>query len=549
MNHIIGIDLGTTNTTLAFASSGSSEILQFEIEQRISEEMEAPKASLPSFYFFPLEDQPPCVGVYAKTRGSELPDRLITSAKSWLCHDTIDRRESFLPLSDFGIKKSPVNICAAFLEHLRQTYEKTYNVSFAQQNLLVTVPASFDPGARQLVQEAACSAGYSNIRLIEEPLAAFYAWLHKHQDDWREILKVGDTVLVIDIGGGTTDFSLIGVGESAGDLTLDRKAVGDHLLLGGDNIDLALAHLASQKNSYELDEWQFQCLIHACREAKETLLSDNAADSHQITLQGRGSSLIGGSISLTLYREEVEKVLVDGFFPNISLDTPLQEEKRPGIAKIGLPYARDPRITVQLAHFLSQANSQLPNAVLFNGGTMKAAAFQNRLLSLLSDWRGSKVVALPDADFDFAVSRGAVYYGWTLQHQGIRVRAGTNRSYYIGVEGSTPAIPGVPPSIKKIQLVPFGMEEGSEVVLHHEKFALLLEEPALFRFYSQNTPKSEQLTELHPIETILHAQGEEGKMVIVTLKAKVTELGMLELWCVAEDERKWKLEFDIRKSD
>jgi len=548
MNHIIGIDLGTTNSTLAFSPKEQADIQQFEIVQLIDKNMEGKKALLPSFFFFPLEEQEgPCVGWYARERGGELPDRVIASAKSWLCHDMIDRRSAFLPLGECEKKRSPLDVCAAFLNHLRTGWERTFpSLPFHEQSLLITVPASFDPGARSLVLEASQLAGFSEVRLIEEPLAAFYSWLYNHRENWRSHLKVGDTVLVIDIGGGTTDFSLISVEDSGGDLTLERKAVGDHLLLGGDNIDLALAYYMQQKFSKTLDEWQFQSLIYECRRAKETLLGDSPPKEMEIMLQGRGSSLIGGSLSAILSREEVENTLVEGFFPYVDLQESSFQEKRSGLAKVGLPYARDARITAQLARFLSQANAPLPAAVLFNGGTMKAVAFQQRILSLLEQWKKSEVRNLEGADLDFGVCRGAVYYGWALANKSIRVKAATCRSYYIGVEGSAPAIPGIPSPLKKIRLVPFGMEEGSEVTLENERFSLFLDEPAFFRFFSQSSPASDEMTELHPIETILHAHGEEGKVVLVKLTAKVTELGVLELWCIAEDGRKWKLEFDIR---
>ncbi|MCC5832494.1 MAG: Hsp70 family protein [Chlamydiales bacterium] len=529
---MIGIDLGTTNCTLAF--KGENGIEQFPILQQITADMEAEKFVLPSFFCFPLEGAP-FLGWYARERGAELPERVIASAKSWLCHDAIDRRSPILPLS--GPKMSPVEVCAALLKHLRASFSE-------EESALVTVPASFDPSARQLVEEAAKSAGFGEVVLLEEPLAAFYAWLHRHQEDWREILKIGDTVLVADIGGGTTDFSLIAVEERGGELHLERKAVGDHLLLGGDNIDLSLAYMAHQKLGGE----ERPGMVHAVRRAKEVLLGVNPPDSFDVTLEGRGSSVIGGSVTVTLQREEVEKCLVDGFFPMVELDEQVQKEARSGIAKLGLPYARDPRITAQLARFLREADADLPTAVLFNGGTLKAAAFQRRLLAQLSKWRGEEVNALPDPDYDFGVSRGAVYYGMTREGEGIRVRAGTSRSYYIGVEGTAPAVPGVPPPIKPVLVVPMGMEEGTELTLEEEDFTLLLDEPAFFRFFSSASGNGE-LKELHPIETVLRANGEEGNTVLVKLRAKVTELGMLELWCVARDGRKWKLEFDTRREE
>jgi hypothetical protein len=547
VTYTIGIDLGTTHSTLAFTQE-NGEIQQFQILQQITDDMEAKKGSLPSFFFIPKGAQKPYVGWYAKERGGELPDQVIRSAKSWLCHDMIDRRIPFLPLSESPVKKNPIDVSAAFLSHLRLCWEKEYpQFPLRQQQVVVTVPASFDPSARALVEEATQLAGFPEVRLIEEPLAAFYAWLYTHVQTWREHLKVGDTVLIVDVGGGTTDFSLIAVEEAQGDLVLERKAVGNHLLLGGDNIDLALAHIVQKKLSTELDEWQFQSLIHSCREAKESLLGENPPTAVNLNIQGRGSQIIGGSISVPLTKEEIEEKLVEGFFPRISLEEPIYQEVRSAIAKIGLPYARDPRISAQLAHFLLQSGCPLPTAVLFNGGTMKAKSFQIRILSLLNEWGQQEIKNLAGGDLENGVSRGAAYYGWSRLHRGIRVKAATCRSYFIGIESSSPAIPGIPPSIKKVRLVPFGMEEGSEMTLEDQTFALLLDEPAVFRFYSQNSPSQDDLKELHLIETLLHSQGEEGKIVWVKLKAKVTELGVLELWCIAQDGRKWKLEFDIRK--
>lgn len=566
MKYIIGIDLGTTNCTLAYApfSDENPQIEQLEIPQRLSRELEGKRSLLPSFYFFPLDEEKasPCVGFYAKDRGSELPERVIASAKSWLCHDAIDRRKSFLPLGDFNEKKSPIDICAALLSHLREAWERDAGQLFSDQQILVTVPASFDPSARQLVQESALAAGFPEVILIEEPLAAFYAWLHRHEETWRDQLKIGDTVLVIDIGGGTSDFSLIGVNEEGGELVLERQAVGNHLLLGGDNIDLALAHLAQNKLGVELDGWQFQSLVHACRTAKELLLGEEAPDRHEVIIPGRGSRLIGGALSIELTREEALQTLVEGFFPYVSLNEKILEEKRSALSNLGLPYVRDPRITAQLAQFLAGANVSLPTAVLFNGGTMKAKAFQERVVEQLSKWKNENVIALKGADLDFGVSRGSVYYGWTRQGKGIRVKAGISRSYFIGVESSLPAVPGMPIPIKAICVVPFGMEEGSSSTLENESFSLLLEEPAIFRFFCRTIPHltsgevpqvgtiitkwKNELIELHPIEAHLQAQGEECRHALVKLTAKVTELGMLELWCIADNGRKWKLEFDIR---
>lgn len=528
---MIGIDFGTTNCTVA-RRKGERGIEQVPIPQRITLDMESEKPYLPSFYCFPLEGGEPFLGWYARERGAEVPDLVVGSAKSWLCYDAIDRRSPILPLNQ--PKVSPLEVCTALLKHIK-------NLIHDEKTVLVTVPASFDPGARSLVQEGTRLAGFKEVILLEEPLAAFYAWLYKHEHDWRQILKVGERVLVVDIGGGTTDFSLIEVEEKKGDLYLERKSVGEHLLLGGDNIDLALAYLAQTKLGGEREG-----LIHLVRQAKEVLLGENPPEIFEITVAGRGGRLIGGSRAISFTRQEVEEALVEGFFPRVGIDEPVLKQSRSGIAKLGLPYARDPRITAQLARFIR--DSSMPTAVLFNGGTLKSAAFQKRVIEVLSSWRGEEMKVLPDPDFDFGVSQGAVYYGMTREGEGIRVRAGTSCHYYIGVEASSPAVPGFSPPLKHVCVVPKGMEEGSEQTLDEETFSLLLQEPALFRFFSQSSEQGE-LKELHPIETLLHADRDSGHTVLVKLRAKVTELGVLELWCVAEDGRKWKLEFDIRKEE
>ncbi|MCH9608930.1 MAG: Chaperone protein DnaK [Chlamydiales bacterium] len=511
----IGIDLGTTNCTLSFENKGRIETFE----------------TLPSFVFFPPAGGEVLVGERAKERGAEVPDRVISSAKSWLSHEGIDRRDSFLPLGECEEKMSPVQACALYLKQLKERFGE-----FEEKQLFVTVPASFDPSARELVEEATQLAGFSAL-LIEEPLAAFYDWLHRHEENWRDHLSVGDRVLVVDIGGGTTDFSLICVLEREGNLELERSSVGEHLLLGGDNLDLALAYVAKEKLG-PLDEWQFASLIHRVREAKEQLLA--GAEEVTVTIAGRGSALIGGSLKCSLSKAECEQVLVEGFFPLVSFDEKIEKEQRLGLTTLTLPYVQDPRITVHLAQFLKEH----PTKVLFNGGTMKGAPFQKRIVEQLSAWRGERVEVLPDADLDWAVSRGAAYYG---KSGGIRVKAPSARSYYIGIEGAAPAVPGIMPTIKPVCVVPHGMEEGSEKKLD-QVFTLRLGEPVFFRFFSHPSSNEEReietLTELHPIETLL--ESEEESFVRVHLSAKLTELGMLELWCLSEKE-KWKLEFNLRQ--
>jgi hypothetical protein len=594
--YVIGIDLGTTNCTLAYALLNDEKpcIEQFLIPQITSSGVEAEALTLPSFLYYSMEEEfkskqtgiswnPErvfCVGAYARDRGGEIPSRLISSAKSWLCHAGIDRREGLLPLNaDENItKKSPLEVCADLLKHLQEAWDSKMDAPFSEQQVLITVPASFDPSARQLVQEAAEQVSYPNIVLLEEPQAAFYAWLDIHAADWRKRLSVGDRVLVVDIGGGTTDFSLISVADEDGNLGLQRLAVGTHLLLGGDNMDLGLAYLSKGKleeQGHVIDDWQLQALIHSCRRAKESLMSESPPKHVDITIMGRGSRLIGGTLKTKISAVEAQALILDGFAPIVAAEERSQTERRAGLQQIGLPYAQDARLSCQLAKFLSMTGESdvagmekfvMPTAVLFNGGTTKAAALRQRLLDQLNVWANTlgkpHVLELPSADYDFAVSRGAVNYGLARAGKVIRIRSGASRSYYIGVEDATLAVPGMSSSLKAVCVVPFGIEEGTEQVLNNQEFALTVGEPATFRFFSRATETlqdgttpvmgtvvrqwKQELTELHPIETHLDRSEADSKTIRVKIRSHLTELGILELCCAAADGRIWKLEFDVR---
>lgn len=594
--YIVGIDLGTTNCTLAYveAQIKGAPIEQLAISQIVERGMEGEGYSLPSFIYLPLQEElaskcfgvswdterPFCVGQYARDRGCEMVDRLIASPKSWLCHYGIDRREAILPLSEGAIesKMSPCRAIEELLRHLMEAWNGKFpEEPFVEQEILITVPASFDPSARQLVQEAAEAAGYPEVILLEEPQAAFYSWLSKRGEEWRSDLSVGDTILVVDIGGGTTDFSLISVADKEGDLALERVAVGSHLLLGGDNIDLSLAYLAKEKleeEGHEIDEWQLRSLQQSCRIVKEELLSGRS-DSAVVTVVGRGSSLIGGTLTTTLSRQEVDAIVLEGFFPLINPEERARSERLSGMQQVGLPYAADPRISAQLAKFLSMTGEEesssmenfvYPSALLFNGGTMKGEALCQRVVDLLNRWGeaagNGPVKLLTGGDLDFAVSRGAAYYGIARGGDAIRIRGGTSCSYFIGVEDAVPAVPGREPPLKALCVVPFGMEEGTERELTGREFSLLLGEEARFRFFSHHTKLladgtepmvgsvvtrwKKELKELHPIETLLERGDDDAKTVRVVLRSKVTELGVLELFCCAADGREWKLEFDLR---
>ena len=378
-------------------------------------------------------------------------------------------------------------------------------------------------------------------------------------------------ILVCAVGGGTTDFTLIAVSEQGGDLTLTRLAVGDHILLGGDNMDLALAHAvaASLPNGMEgLDSAQRVALGHACRAAKETLFSNSQKNAAPVALLGRGSKVIGGAIKTELTRETLQHVLLDGFLPECAPTELPARGRRVGLTEIGLPYAADPAITRHLARFLGQQAGSLhtggstvkPSAVLFNGGVFKAAELRQRVIDVLSAWSGRAVPPLEAADPDLAVALGAAYYGQVRRGRGVRIRGGVPRAYYVGIETAAPAVPGVVPPIKALCVVPMGTEEGTETDVPGPEFGLVVGEPAEFRFLGSTTRRddkvgsvverwpAEELQEMSPLETALAAEeGGKGETVPVRLHSHVTEVGTLELWCNStRDNRRWKLEFNVR---
>jgi molecular chaperone DnaK (HSP70) len=549
---IIGIDLGTTNSSLAYSQGDAVEV--FPISQLVNPGEEREEPLLPSFLF--LEGDRPIVGVLAQKKGLDNAGRLVSSAKSWLSHTGVDRTAPILPPNaPEGVPRiSPVEASRRYLEHLREAWNQKFPKDpFDKHQVLVTVPASFDAVARDLTLKAADEAGYREVILLEEPQAAFYAWIERHPD-WRQRVGVGDLILVIDIGGGTTDFTLIAVREKSGELELERVAVGDHILLGGDNIDVALAHHVSQQIPQKLDAMQFHALWQQCRVAKEKLLaSDNAAKDSSITILGRGTGLVGGTIKTKLKREDIDRILVDGFLPAVSMDE-VPQRRRAGLAELGLPYAADAAITRHLGHFLKRQNAA-PTHVLFNGGVLRADLIRKRVLEVLNGWLPKPVTALLGEDLMHAVARGAAYYGLARQGKGVRIRGGVPRSYYIGIETAMPAVPGFAAPLKALTVAPFGMEEGTGHKFPDRVFALTVGEPAQFRFFQSSTRKDDapgsmiedvgdDFEELAPIEVLL--PGNAGESVPVTLEVLVTETGVLELWCAAKDGRRWKLEFNVR---
>ncbi|MYN15442.1 Hsp70 family protein [Rugamonas sp. FT107W] len=607
--YAIGIDLGTTHSALSYVDLGASDGEKTQHGVLAIPQLTAPGTVeelplLPSFLYLPHadelapgelslpwpqspEEQTSVAGEMARSRGATTPIRLVSSAKSWLSHPGVDRRSALLPndAPEEVSRVSPLEASTRYLTHLRKAWEQAYpDAPFGEQAVTVTIPASFDPGARELTADAARAAGYTNLTLLEEPQAALYSWIQGSEGRWRKEVKPGDIILVVDVGGGTSDFSLIAVLERDGVLEPHRIAVGDHILLGGDNMDLALAHLVARKlaaNGTQLDAWQMRALTYGCRTAKEKLLADASVDTWPIVVPSRGSKLIGGSIRTELTRDEVTTFILDGFFPQVDAAARPAVRTRAGLTQLGLPYAQDAGITRHLAAFLARqlgATSELegyagkqsadatflhPTAVLFNGGVFKSELLAQRIMGTINDWlymEGSEPARmLGGADLDLAVARGAAYYSYVRRGSGVRIRGGTARAYYVAIESSMPAIPGMEPPIQALCVAPFGMEEGSEIELPNQEFGLVVGEPVQFRFFGSSVRRQDQigdlldfwsadeLIELNEIQATLSTEGRTVSDVVqVRLHATATESGTLELQAVANDGQRWKVEFDVR---
>ncbi len=588
--YAIGIDLGTTNSVLAYADltheDRSIELLP--LPQLVAVGTVENRPVLPSFLYLATDSESGsgsydlawarkrdyAVGEFARKQAADVPTRVVSSAKSWLAHSRVDRRQALLPwTAPPEVKRvSPFEASRRYLEHMVAAWNAAFpDTPFESQQITLAVPASFDAGARELTREAALEAGFpEEFVLLEEPQAALYAWLADLGDRWRKELQVGETVLVCDIGGGTTDFTLIRVVDEAGVLGLQRVAVGNHLLVGGDNMDLTLAHLAKDAFAHkgvEVDAWQSVALWHACRVAKETLLGAEGPKKHPVAVLGRGSRLIGGTISVELDRSEISSALIDGFFPHGLLEDKPAARRASGFREIGLPFETDTAITRHLAQFLT-AHGQgkqpvRPTHVLFNGGVLKADALRRRLLDVLKNWfpKDEPPKALEgNLDLDFAVARGAAYYGSVKKGQGVRIRGGTARSYYVGIETAGLAVPGAPRPLRYLCVVPFGMEEGTEAKVPGEEVGLVVGEPAQFRFFSSVVRKQDrpgdvlervadnEIAETDSLQaTLPKAKGVEEDFVPVRFESRITELGVLELWCASTVSKdRWKLEFKVR---
>jgi molecular chaperone DnaK (HSP70) len=592
--YCIGIDLGTTNSALAYTEiapytgidADAPPSVQLALIPQLTNANEVgAEPLLPSFLYIPGERDFPVgatalpwndapkyvVGKLAQRRGAEISSRLVSSAKSWLSYSAVDRTAAMLPwkAAEGVAHISPVDASTEYLKHLRAAWDYEHpDASFADQAVLVTVPASFDAIARELTQRAAEAAGFKNLTLLEEPQAAFYAWIDRHPD-WRQRVNKGDLVLVVDIGGGTTDFSLIAVTEQNGELQLERVAVGEHILLGGDNVDLAIAHTVAgdlAAKGTKIDALQLQTLWGNCRLAKEKILDpESQTDEVPVTILGKGSGLIGGTIKAKLHREQIEQVL-EGFLPRVASTEMPHASRRIGLQEMGLPYAQDPAITRHLAKFLRQSDQSTlacPTHILFNGGVLRAPFVRDRILEVLNAWLEEAgrppVQTLTGEDLMHAVARGSAYYGTTRHGKGVRIRGGISRSYYVGVESAMPAVPGFAAPVRALAVAQFGMEEGTSTLIPNREFGLIVNDTAEFRFFCSANRKNDapgaliedfgdDLEELSPIEVHLTADGNTSELVPVSFETVITETGMLQLWCVARDGRRWKLEFNVRET-
>lgn len=596
--YIIGIDLGTTNSAVSYVdlenkADGKPRINLFKVPQLTGPGEITRQSVLPSFLYIPgtydiskesietpwESDTLNFAGIYARNHGSQVPSRLVSSAKSWLCHDNVDRHARILPWGsgDDVFKVSPVQATAFYLSHIKKSwnhYKGDDVESFLEnQMIIITVPASFDEVARDLTLEAAKTAGLPNVTLIEEPLAAFYSWLIQHEKKWDRYIKPDELVLVCDVGGGTTDFTLITLREVDGSPRFERIAVGDHLVLGGDNVDIALAEIIKERfgmpgKSITGDRWKTLC--HQCRQAKEIIL-DNIAESKKITLMGQGSSLIAGTMSAELTRKDVEDAVLRQFLPVISRENPGKSESHGNVTEFGLPYESDSAITRHLGWFLERHKEDVgrvlksdrytPDLILFNGGSLKPAIIQERIKESIRSWFGETDTAVPgvleNPNPDTAVALGAAYYGLVKSGIGVKVGSGSPRSYYLGISK-----PGEVVGQKEaICLVERGLDEGSDIIIEDKKFEVLANQPVAFNIYSSSyrsgdmtgdvVSVDDSFTILPPVQTMIQF-GKKGTRTTIPVKmeAGYTEMGTLALWARSTvSKHRWQLQFQLRASD
>ncbi|MEI6390868.1 MAG: Hsp70 family protein [Verrucomicrobiota bacterium] len=590
--YIIGIDLGTTNCAVAFVDAAqgvNSPVIDFPIPQLQRPGEVAAMSLLPSCLYIPGDHELPpgstqlpwgespklIAGAFARWQGARVPGRLVVSAKSWLCHAGVDRSAPILPwgASAEVAKVSPVEASALLLSHIAAAWNAAHpNAPLAQQEVVITVPASFDEVARALTVSAARQAGLEHFTLVEEPQAAFYDFTAHHRDDLADVLKDVRLVLVVDVGGGTTDFTLIQAGVASDGPALRRIAVGDHLMLGGDNMDAALARHVEVRllaGGRKLSATQWTQLVQATREVKESLLGDNAPERHGIAVAAEGSRLLGRTLSTEIQRNEAEQLILEGFLPDCAPDETSPRAARTALQELGLPYAQDPAITRHLAAFLRQhaaacftALNEAPNenalarpdAILFNGGVFNSPKISQRLIEIVSSWwpDAPQIRLLPHKSLEFAVARGAVCYGLSRRGLARRIGGGSAHALYVGLaaeqETSTP---------RAICLIPRGQEEGQPVDLKTRPFELMLGRPVQFPLFSTTSNRidrpgdvveiDDEFRALPPIHTLFKGTASRTTIVPVHLRAVLTELGTLELWCVSnEGGERWRLEFELR---
>jgi molecular chaperone DnaK (HSP70) len=597
--YIVGIDLGTTNCAVAYVDTKGRErptadVRPFELTQLVAAGEAAPRSMLPSFLYLPGPHELPAgathlpwrgetdriVGEFARVQGARIPGHLVSSAKSWLCHPGVDREAAILPWGTpaEARKVSPVEASADFLAHIRDAWNDRFAKDdpthrLEQQEVILTVPASFDEAARELTLEAARRAGIDKPILLEEPQAAFYCWIVTHQDVWQREVRAGELILVCDVGGGTTDFSLITVVETPTGPGFRRVAVGDHLMLGGDNIDLALAHLVEKKlGSTRLDAEQWSALRYSCRVAKEKLLADIPSDRWPVTIAGRGSKIIGGSLQSELTRAEVLDVVLGGYFPLSSKTEEPTRGGRAGFQEFGLPFVADAAIPRHLVSFLRRHRAEAtgragqvddemparPDAILFNGGALTPAILRDRVVDVVQSWFSEedqgryRPRVLSNTSLDLAVAQGAAYYGVVRRGGGIRIGGGTARAFYVGFQGEDASKPW-------LCVVPRDAQEGDEITIDRHDFDLLMGQPVSFPLASSSVRPGDQpgdlvasdlesIRQLPPLVGVMRVgRKARAEQVPVRLAARVTEVGTVELWCQSRtDDRRWRLQIQLR---
>src|SRR5271170_7669817 len=552
----IGIDLGTTNSALAYIAQARDledypEIKVLDIPQYVAPNQIEPRRTLPSFLF--LGDQT-YVGVYAREQGALVPTKSVHSAKSWLSNPEVDRTAKILPwdAQEGGRVLSPVDVSTAILAHMREAWDTAHpDAPLAQQDIVLTVPASFDEEARELTVAAAHEAGLEKLTLVEEPAAAFYSWIANHLAQSQKSLFDGQLVLVCDVGGGTSDFTLIRVNRDGDRIEFTRTAVGKHLLLGGDNLDLTLAWLVESKLGTQLSIRQRTALRRQCAAAKERMLADPNLKTVEITVLGAGASLVGGTLKTEITREEALELTLEGFLPFCDIHDKPAEEKRSLFRELGLPYVSDPAVTRHLAAFLSANEEAKPDAILFNGGFFIPEICQQRVADVMERWYGRRPAILENRDLDLAVAVGAAYYSYVkATGAGLLVRGGLPRSYYVGIGDN-----------EAVCLVPRGAEEGQTLELDTQDLHLVANKPVSFRLYSSLTRVDDPVGHLveSPVVANLHLHaplnavirfGKAGeRLVPVKLRAHLTEVGTLEVWADSKiSDHHWRLQFELRKT-